>query len=178
MDIEEVTNIITQIADGIEDAVLKCMHENSRYFSQAVREQLYSGLNGAGEYLSPTYEEDPYFKTVDWHQDWEGVTYTGAEGYKEWKMVVSPPERSEELKLPPRPASVPNLFIDGTFYNTIENVKVGDGVSVVASGGDAPMIVAKYGAVILDITDVAIEHFNTNYTISAIETFYSNCGYK
>jgi hypothetical protein len=178
MDIEEVTNIITQIADGIEDCILKCMHENSYFFSDAVREQLYSGLNGAGEYLSPTYEEDPYFRTVNWCQTWEGVTYYGAEGYKEWKEVITPPEGSTMLDLPPRPSSVPNLFIDGTFYNTIENVKGGDGVSVVASGGDAPMIVAKYGSVILDITDVAIEHFNTNYTISAIETFYSNCGYK
>lgn len=178
MDIEQVSEIITKIADGFEDAVVKCMHENADYFTDAVHEQLYSGLNGKGEYLSPTYDEDPYFNTVHWKHLYDGVTYEGASGYKEWKERITAPEKSQMLNLPARPVSVPNLFIDGTFYDTISSDTIAEGVNVVAMGGDAPAILQKYGSVILDITDVAIEHFNTNYTISAIESFYSNCGYQ
>jgi hypothetical protein len=178
MDIEQVSDIITKIADGFEDAVINCMQDNSEYFTNAVQEQLYSGLNGKCEHLSPTYDEDPYFNTVHWRHLYEGVSFEGATGYKEWKEKITPPEASTILNLPARPTSVPNLFIDGTFYDTISTDMMKDGVNVVAMGGDAPAIVAKYGSVILDITDVAIEHFNTNYTLSAIESFYANCGYQ
>jgi hypothetical protein len=178
MDIEQVTDIIDKIADEFEKSVLDCMHQNAYLFSQMVREQLYSGVNGLGEYLSPIYEEDPYFNKVNWHHYEDDVLYIGAEGYKEWKMKITPPEASRMLDLAPRPASVPNLFIDGTFYNCIDYVKTDYGVDVTAMEGDAPLIVAKYGAVILDISEVAVDYFNKNYTTPAIEELFSNSGYS
>jgi hypothetical protein len=177
MDIERMNDIIGRIADEMEDTIVNCMHDNSYFFPKAVKEQLYSGLSGAGTYLTPTYEDDPYFQQVHWVHTHEGVTYSGADGYKAWKEVITPPEAGTMLGLPPRPASVPNLFIDGTFYNTISEVDTSLGVDIIVGGGDSTLIVQKYGEVILDVTEVGIAYFNANYTTPAIEKLYKDCGY-
>jgi hypothetical protein len=179
MEIEQVSDIITLIADNIEDAVLKCMHENAFEFSGFVRDQLLCGTDGTGRYLEPTYDNDPYFQRKHWrHTDEDGTVYEGAAGYKAWKMKITPPQANQDLKLGARPDEVPNLFIDGTFYNTIDKVVTPDGVDVIAAGGDSGAIVSKYGDVILEVTDNAIDYFNKTLTETAIADFFKDCGYK
>ena len=61
MGIDEVAEIIGRIADGLEETLLKCLYDNSGVVLNAITEQLYSGLDGDGKHLSPSYDDDPFF---------------------------------------------------------------------------------------------------------------------
>jgi hypothetical protein len=61
--------------------------------------QLFDGKLKTGNDLSPTYLEDPYFKTPE-----------AAQRFSDWKDRITPNSN--------RRRGVPNLFIDGTFYGT------------------------------------------------------------
>lgn len=181
MGIEEVANIIHKIADGFEEACIKCLDDNKVIVHDAISEQLYSGQDGDGQYLSPTYTEDDYFRNRKrpWvHYDEEtGKTYVGAEGYKEWKHDITPPKAGTMLGLPPRPDDVPNLWIDGTFHRSITIKRQGDALVVTSEEGAA--IVAKYSDQrILNMGPTAIRYFNTTYMLPAIDSFFKDCGYK
>jgi len=68
------------------------------------KQQLYDGKTRSGNDLSPTYLEDPYFKSRE-----------AAQRYSDWKDEITPN--------PKRKKGVPNLFIVGAFHNSI-GVKV------------------------------------------------------
>jgi hypothetical protein len=73
------------------------------------RDQLYDGKTRDGRDLSPTYLEDPYFKTPE-----------AAQAYSDWKDRITPN--------PKRKSGVPNIFINGTTYNALEVGIVGQNV--------------------------------------------------
>lgn len=171
MDIYSVAEIIHKIADGFEEECVKCLDENKGVVLQAVREQLYSGQNGEGELLSPTYDNDPFFNEPGW---WHGRAYA----YKAWKREITPPVKGTMLGLPARPDNVPNLFVDGTFYAEINARKNGKGITIDPGSGNGPDIVSKYGDNILTMGPDAKEYFNLFYMIPAIETFLKRCGYR
>lgn len=171
MGIEEVSKIIGKISDGFEEACIRCLDDNSGIVLRAVKEQLYSGLDGDGNYLSPTYDNDPYFEEA-------GYWYHRAKDYKAWKYTITPPIAGTMLGLPPRPDDVPNLYIRGIFYSEIAAYLKGDVLVVDPGSGDGSSIVAKYGDAILDIGPTAVEYFNVNYMLPAIDSFFKDCGYR
>lgn len=171
MSIEGVADIIHKIAEGFEGACERCLEDHADVVLRAVREQLYAGQNGEGGYLSPTYDNDPYF-------DEPGFWYHRASAYKAWKREITPPVTGMMIGLEPRPDEVPNLFIDGTFYEEI-NVQPQGGALVIDPGdGRGPQIVSKYGDNILALGADAREYFNLFYLLPAIEDFFKDCGYK
>lgn len=171
MDLQSVRDIIHNIAEGFEENVLQCLDFHSGIIVLAIQEQIYSGQNGEGEHLSPTYDEDPYFEE-------EGFWYHRARDYQAWKYSITPPAGSTMLGLPPRPDNVPNLFITGKFYSEITVTRRGDMLYVDPGDGDGPSIVAKYGDSLLDIGDSAVEYFNREYMWPSIEKFFNDCGYQ
>lgn len=171
MGIEEVATIIKKIAEGFEEACISCLENRSVTIHVAITEQLWSGQDGEGKHLYPTYDDDPFFEE-------EGTWHHRAKDYKAWKYSITPPMTGEMLGLPPRPDNVPNLFINGKFYSEISVTRSG-GVMVVDPGtGNGPSIVAKYGDEILDLGPTAIEYFNTTFMLPAINSFFKKCGYK
>lgn len=173
MGIEEVAEIIRKIADGFEEACMRCLDANSDVVVASVHEQLWSGLNGKDEHLSPTYDNDPYFDEDD-KNPWYGCS----QEYKDWKMRITPPSSRPMLGLPPRPTEVPNLCIDGTFYSEITASRQGDELLLDPGQGNGLDIVDKYGDVILDMGSTAVEYFNANFMLPAIEDFFKDCGYR
>lgn len=171
MDIEQVADIIEKIADGFEDACVQCLSNNSGIVVLAVQEQIYSGLNSDGSYLSPTYDNDPYFNE-------EGYWYHRAKDYKAWKKSITPPVSGSMLGLPPRPEDVPNLYINGKFFSEIRANMSGDELVTDPGMGDGPDIVAKYGDGILNMGETAIGYFNSTYMLPAIGEHFEKCGYK
>ena len=171
MDIQGVHDIIHKIAEGFEDNAMQCLEFHSGNIVVAIQEQIYSGQNGEGEHLSPTYDADPYFEE-------EGPWYHRAQEYKDWKYTITPPVGSSLLGLPPRPDNVPNLFINGKFFSEITVSRRGDMLYVDPGNGDGPDIVAKYGDSLLDIGDSAVVYFNREYMWPAIEKFFNDCGYR
>lgn len=171
MGIEEVANIIRNIAEGFEEACAKCLESQSWFISVAIHEQLMSGQNGEGAHLSPTYDTDPFFEE-------EGFWHHRSNDYKAWKRSITPPEGSSLLGLPPRPDNVPNLWINGKFHSEITAARKGDVFVVDPGTGDGPSIVAKYGDNILNMGPTAIGYFNVTYMLPAIDSFFKDCGYR
>lgn len=171
MGIEDVYGIIHKIADGFEDACAQCLDDNKGAVLHAVQEQLYSGVDGQGRHLSPTYDDDPFFEE-------KGTWYHRAKDYKAWKKAITPPVAGTILGLPARPDDVPNLYINGKFYSEITAFRKGNALMIDPGIGHGPSIVAKYGDEILDMGNSAIEYFNENFMRPAIENFFTDCGYK
>lgn len=171
MDIEQLYNIVHKIAEGFEENAMQCLSDHSGNIVVAIHQQLYSGQDGEGKYLSPTYDADPYFEE-------EGPWYHRAKDYKAWKHSITPPVGSTLLGLPPRPDDVPNLFINGKFFSEITATRKGDLLYVDPGPGDGPSIVAKYGDEILNMGPNAVEYFNREYMWPAIEKFFNDCGYQ
>ncbi len=171
MGIEDVAGIIGRIADGFEEACVKCLQGNKEIVLQAIKEQMYSGLNGDAKLLSPTYDDDPFFEE-------EGYWYHRRKDYKAWKRTITPPLTSSMLGLPPRPDEVPNLFIDGTFYGQITARDGNKSLVLDPGSGNGPAIVGKYGDTLLEIGPTAKEYFTTEYMLPAIGAFFNECGYR
>lgn len=171
MDIYSVQDVIHNIAEGFEENALECLEFHSGNIVVAIQEQIYSGQNGKGEHLFPTYDTDPYFEE-------KGTWYHRAQDYKTWKNKIRPPVGSSLLGLPPRPDNVPNLFINGKFFSEITATRRGDMLYVDPGNGDGPDIVAKYKESLLDIGDSAVVYFNREYMWPAIEKFFNDCGYR
>jgi len=87
--------------------------------------QLYDGKTRTGENLSPTYLEDPYFKT-----------YEQAVAYSDWKDRITPN--------PKRTRFVPNLIINGYYYSS-RKIKVEGDKIIYSSEYIEQEIVDKYG---------------------------------
>lgn len=171
MDIVEVSRIIHNIADKFEEKVLECLATHSDCVVLAIQEQLYSGIDGDGNYLTPTYDADPFF-------DEDGIWYHRSAVYKAWKEEITPPRASSLLFTSARPVNVPNLCIDWTFYSEINAARRGDVLYVDPGNGNGPDIVTKYGDAILDMSDPAVDYFNRDYLKPAIAKHFLECGYK
>lgn len=171
-DFDGLYRVIHSIASGFEEECIKCMDENKNVLIDCIQEQLYSGLDGTEHLLKPTYDNDSYFNEPGPWQD-------QAERYKHWKERITPPLRGEMLYLPPRPVEVPNLFITGTFYDSIFAQRTDSGLRFETKGfKDGPSIERKYGEQVLGVGDTAKEYFNIMYLCPWLERFFSECGYR
>lgn len=171
MNIAQVSDIISKIAEGFEDSCMKCLSDNSGIVVIAVQEQIYSGQDGNGAHLHPTYDDDPYFEE-------EGRWFHRSAAYKAWKKRIKPPRKGPLLGLPPRPDNVPNLYINGKFFSEILAERRGDVLHVDPGSGNGPAIVTKYGDEILNMGPSAVEYFNTEYMLPSIGRFFKDCGYQ
>lgn len=87
--------------------------------------QLFDGKKKDGQDITPSYFNDPFFKTVE-----------SAAKYSEWKNSITP-----SLKRTP---GTPNLFINGYFYSTLTISLSGDDITV-NTGSLGDEITDKYG---------------------------------
>lgn len=172
MSIQEVDDVISKIAGGIEDATAECIGENATLVADLVREQLYAGKDGNDEYLSPTYDSDPYF-------DKPGPWYKRSQAYKAWKREITPPMVGATMGLAPRPVDVPNLFITGMFHDSIKGKATSEGAEVYTAGfRDGPLIEKKYGEQIFSLGSDAREYFILYKLKDYLINFYRQCGYE
>lgn len=170
MDIKSVYDIIHNISEGFEANALQCLANQSSVVVDLIKEQIYSGVDGDGEYLSPTYDDDPFFEEP-------GYWYHRAKDYKAWKYHITKPVVSPRLMLSPRPVEVPNLYIDGTFFGEIRAAMQGDMLEVSPGNGNGPAIKEKYGDKLFMLGTDAVEWFNLEFMWPSIEKFINNCGY-
>lgn len=108
--------------DKIARETLEGTEEEIRQYNLS---QLIDGKTNQGVDISPTYFEDPYFKTQ-----------AEAQAYSDWKDRISP--RSKRRK------GVPNLFINGYFHSTIKVEIQGDSIKYNSSFSDAPDIESTF----------------------------------
>ena len=178
--LEDICNALIDWCDNFEDKCMECMDSNQSVFVASIREQLYSGIDGSNNFISPTYESDPFFneKRACFYDDERGHfvnCYHHPERYIEWKRRITPPVASQMLGLPARPDEVPNLFINGKFHSEISSSK-GDGqIDIdVVEAGDGPAIIGKFGSQILEIGDVATKYFNERYLLPHLQDYFDS----
>lgn len=87
--------------------------------------QLFAGKLNTGQNLSPTYQEDPYFKTP-----------AAAQRYSDWKDRITPNSERE--------SGVPNLFINGTFFASISIAVDGQIITFDSSFAPSVAIAQKF----------------------------------
>lgn len=92
-----------EVVEESTDAVL---HEQ--------KNQLLEGKNPDGFDITPSYFDDPYFKSPE-----------SAKRYSDWKDRITPN--------PKRKKGTPNLFINGRYHNSIEVLSSSVGVTINAS---------------------------------------------
>lgn len=112
--------------------------KNEKHITSAVKSQLWDGQKPDGSDITPSYLDDPFFKTRK-----------QAEGYANWKMKLS--KNSKRNKY------APNLYINGYFYGTImvkmnkEKFEVGSTWSEVGSKyKDALGLSVEHGSEIVE----------------------------
>lgn len=87
---------------SIESEVSDSINATKEAMLSLNRMQLLRGLNKDGNYLSPKYSEDPFFKSKE-----------SAKRYAVWKKKIEPVKTD-------RPEDVPNLYIIGAFHSKID----------------------------------------------------------
>lgn len=107
-------------------AVGKSMEATTVPLVEINREQMLEGKRRDGRDITPSYLEDPFFKSRE-----------AAQRYSDWKDDITPH--------PKRKKGVPNLFIVGTYHNSIEALIRGEVVQFNASFVDAADIERKFG---------------------------------
>lgn len=160
---------ITRIRTGFQPEVVKCMGENKDELVETVKDQLYSGIDGRGAVLSPSYSSDPWFQShragfFDEDRQMFVSCYQRPELYVEWKERITPPRASDRLGITARDIDTPNLFINGFFYSTIDASPTAQGVQIFTAGWDEGAdIERKYGSEIFAISEPGAGHFNRNF---------------
>lgn len=170
-DFDKLEHSVHSIVAGLENAVAECLTQNKSIVEDLIGEQLYSGLDGDTNSLRPSYSDDPFF-------DIKGRWYHDSDGYIEWKKDITPPIASPRLNLPPRPLDVPNLYITGTFHESIRAMVSGGTLSINTVGfSDGPDIVRKYGDNILNIGMDAREYIVIELLEPFIGDFFKRYGF-
>lgn len=110
------------------------------------REQLLEGRKKDGTELTPSYLNDPYFKTRE-----------AAQRYSNWKDKITPNNK--------RRSGTPNLFIIGSFHNSIKIEVKGDVFDIYSTYPEAGDIENKYTEQIYGLN-------KENKTAYIAETFF------
>lgn len=170
-DFDKLEHAVHDIVTGFEQACAECLMANKSVVEDLIGEQLYSGLDGDTNSLKPSYSDDPFF-------DIKGRWYHDSDGYIEWKKKITPPITSPRLNLPPRPVDVPNLYITGTFHESIRATVNGGKLLINTVGfSDGPDIVRKYGDNILNLGMDAREYVVIELLKPFIGNFFKRYGF-
>jgi hypothetical protein len=169
MEFKEYVNRWKKLSSGLKPQLVDGMHQDISQFEEYIREQLYSGVDGNENALTPGYMEDPYF-------DGFKNPKKAAEWYKNWKARIQPP-RPSYLGFSARNSNTPNLIIRGDFYSSITAIPISDGVRIVSYGvAFGADIERKYGSQIFKISEKAGSHYMEYRLLPKIERFIKECG--
>lgn len=93
---------------NIPEKIVELNEKHAKEFTGANARQMWNGKNPDGSDITPSYSNDPYFKTKE-----------AARNYAKWKARREYMNRSD-LGQSSRNEDTPNLFINGFFYSTLE----------------------------------------------------------
>lgn len=98
MNVLELRNNL--LALNIPEKIIELNEKHAKEFIKANTDQMWDGQNPDGTDISPSYLDDPYFKTRK-----------AAMAYANWKFKLTPNSKRNKY--------APNLFINGYFYDTL-----------------------------------------------------------
>ena len=126
------------------------LHENQEQAVNLVKDQLYSGLDGNLKLLTPSYSQDPFFKTRE-----------AALKYAKFKATQNP--RTINPLFGAKPYDTPNLIVNGKFvYDRMRMVSLKDRVAFEIGGRLRNEIPKKYGKNTLKLSTKAVTYLKDN----------------
>lgn len=139
----------------LEGAVVGAIENTATDLIALNQEQLYKGLLNDGSFVTPKYQEDPYFSTPE-----------AAQAYSDWKDAITPN--------PERPPGVPNLFINGRFYESWSVTATAQKITFESSDPNAQDIEETFGEKIYGLDNESMGDYRRNFFFpelkEAIET--------
>lgn len=129
-------NILDEMLEG---AIVGAIEDTATDLIALNQQQLYAGRLSDGSPVSPSYLDDPYFHSRE-----------AAQRYSDWKDEITP---SDE-----RPRGVPNLFINGRFYESWSITASASKITFQSSDPNAADIEEEFGTKIYGLDD---ENMNT-----------------
>ena len=139
-------------SDKIVDFVIEIMDANLPFLVELQKFQLLAGQNAVGEYLSPKYTEDSYFKSKE-----------SAKRYSDFKSKLAQDTNTEIYKK--KPKDVPNLIITGSLiYDTIYAKTGSDYIEISARSSIIGKLESKYRN-LFGINKTGWDYFSEKYLI-------------
>ncbi|MCL1942626.1 MAG: hypothetical protein FWF54_03630 [Candidatus Azobacteroides sp.] len=103
--VSDVMNNLSSL--NIEEMIQDIVKDDSGTLLDIQKEQLMAGQDNEGNPLTPSYRDDPFFKTLE-----------AAQRYSDWKDRITPPTGTRAYS--ERPKGTPNLFINGYWQSGIK----------------------------------------------------------
>jgi hypothetical protein len=119
--ISRVQDLRLQLPDMVNNAII----QEQDWITEYQKAQLYDGKNSEGNDITPSYLDDPYFKTRK-----------QAIAYARFKQKISPN--------PVRNFYTPNLYINGFFYSNLYVKVNGQSIEFDDSADFSPAVEEKY----------------------------------
>lgn len=160
-----------EMVEGFEPFLISLLQSNKSEIVDYIQEQLYSGIDGNDEKLTPSYMNDTWFNSPE-----AGKWKNNAKGYMMWKSRITTPTPSY-LGIPARGIQTPNLIITGEFYNSIRPVASEKGLRIETRGfTDGDQIESKYGSQIFGLSSYAKAYFIRYILLGEIDNYFKKYG--
>lgn len=140
---KEAIRRLERLDQMLESAVVDAIEHTGDKMIALNQQQLYAGRLKDGSPVTPSYLDDPYFKSRE-----------SAQRYSDWKDEITPNDE--------RPAGVPNLFINGRFYESWTLSATAEKITFQSSDPDAADIEEKFGADIYGLDDENMSEYRRN----------------
>lgn len=142
----DVAERIKNLALHIEKEVSVIIDNTKEQILIKNKQQLMEGVKEDGNEITPSYLNDPYFKTKE-----------AAQRYSNWKDKITPNSK--------RKSGTPNLYINGFYHNSITINVRGEKIIIESKESIGKKIEQKYGDSIYGLNE-------TNNQLYIKETFF------
>ncbi len=142
--ISTVDTVIERVAEQNKDVILSLN-----------KDQLLFGRNTDGDLLSPSYLDDPYFKTEKQAQWYAGMKYNLERAHA--ARIHNP-----QLFVT-KPRNTPNLIVSGAFQGGMLIVIGGNRFEISSTYEDTADIESKYNYKVFGLAEVSHQYFYANY---------------
>ena len=170
-----ITKKFTSYADGFNNEINKAVKENVDIIRELQLDQFASGLDNIGKPLYPNYDNDPYFaekaSRMNARQKVKTTAKTLSDAYKKWKWDIRP--QAQLVPFPQRSISMPNLYINGTFWSTVYAKAVKDGWEIGGTWEATSEMEAKYRT-LFGLSPESKNYFINNILIPALNNYMKN----
>lgn len=173
MDTLSKCNRIKEMLSGLVPMIQEQFQKDGPDVEEFIREQLYAGVDGNDQPLTPTYLDDPYFV-----ERYGPHAAKKANNYVTYKKRITSPTPSY-LGYPARDPNTPNLIIQGDFYSSITAKPITGGLRVESLGTTfGKDVESKYGSQIFGIGARSREYYFKYGLRPAIKNYLKGYGIK
>jgi hypothetical protein len=142
----EVAERFRKLSQNIEKQISTIIDDTKEEIVKKNRQQLLDGIKSDGTEITPSYLNDPYFKTKE-----------AAQRYSNWKDKITPSNK--------RKSGTPNLYINGFYHNSIKLDVKGEIFKIQSTASIGNDIERKYGENVYGLTTESTKAYIS-------ETFY------